>query len=362
VRGLSSDGKAALAMGSEHENWSPMPLRIDLTTGDAQQLGGMHTQWTPEIVRPAWLRQFAQQRYWRTFDRDDNCGMFDLDTGELEAVDFDRQRREPILRPALRGAVMAEKRRDLQLWAPGARPVWIEHGTVVFGDVGSGEERVPWPIPGAGWMRAVGHGVEFLGNDSVVFDLAQRRVVEIPRLRDAWVVGDVLLFSDDTDWALRLRRGDDDVGHCEPLRGCQVLGLLDDARVLAHRRAHRGRPGRLFTFDPATGAEVDIDVPSSIPSDGVEAVAPMYRTGSLLERDPEGRVWLHVRRSAEIALARLDAATLTVAPVRSLPRDWGRTFLLMAWNDLPRVVVQDGARILRVDIETGATTVLFPRP
>jgi hypothetical protein len=92
----------------------------------------------------------------------------------------------------------------------------------------------------------------------------------------------------------------------------------------------------------------------------LDVLSPLYLKGSLLPRDPAGRLWFATQppRRAHLVLMRLDPRTRTweLLPVAMEDR-----FNLLAWPDANSALVQQHDGIDRVDLTTGARTRLFPR-
>jgi hypothetical protein len=148
------------------------------------------------------------------------------------------------------------------------------------------------------------------------------------------------------------------------LQGCTVLGLVDDDHVLAARDCNPSRnktaPARLFLYRPADGTETEIALPAGVTFSSIQVIAPLNRWGSLLDRDPAGRIWLHNENKLGKSPLLLDTATNQVTK-RGPLAGFGWHWPLIDWPDANSVVLLDGARIVRIDLTTNATTQLFPR-
>jgi hypothetical protein len=88
--------------------------------------------------------------------------------------------------------------------------------------------------------------------------------------------------------------------------------------------------------------------------------ALVNRHESLLCRDPLGRVWLRCHDGRNEAFAAIDDA-LHVTVLWQSPCDRLNAANLLAWDDLPKVVMQQGREIVRIDLDTDERTVQFPR-
>jgi hypothetical protein len=84
----------------------------------------------------------------------------------------------------------------------------------------------------------------------------------------------------------------------------------------------------------------------------------MHEHGSLLARDPRGRIWLRCSDMHRKAFLLVDGSTLETSI--HLPSE-RVGYQVLAWPGLDTVVVQHEAEILRIDLVTGARTVLFPK-
>ena len=371
VFGMSPDGRFALARGAEELEWYGVELRIDLKTGEATRVAGIHATLTPQVVYPAPLSMQATQRYWREYGLDDKHYVLDLVKGIKHPIAYDHERHEPQLPAQLLREVRAEIAGAGGFVAPDGRRVLLDHDELVFVSSTGEEERIAFPVVGAKSTRASGHAVQSWGAEGkVCFDLARREVLEVKGMDGGRVVGPSLLFSKDASRSHEtlIRRADGVVAPCQALTGGHVLGLLDHDRVLVSVYALGGkRDERLFAFDPATGEESDFALPDDLSAANSFAVAPMHASASLLQRDPAGAIWLLRRDCWWSPFVRLNPQTMEARPVAGLcelPETRPRTMphaMLLRWQELPYVVIQNGKQIVRVHIETGEREVLFPR-
>jgi hypothetical protein len=91
-------------------------------------------------------------------------------------------------------------------------------------------------------------------------------------------------------------------------------------------------------------------------------LAPLHQYGSLLPRDPAGKLWFMTPRLPQYAhdqLLRFDPTTRTWERL-PIPTD-DPALRLLAWPDADSALVQQHDGIDRVDLNTGAHTRLFPR-
>jgi len=182
-----------------------------------------------------------------------------------------------------------------------------------------------------------------------VYDLGRREVIANVGL----VVGPWHLKRTGKSWTMQ-RRDAEPV----PVPGFDddpsVIGLLDDHSVLARTSE------RLFRVTPETGDVVDIALPANLPFDRVTAVAPLSQWGSLLQRDPEGYVWLECVRGNMSTFARVHAETLHVTTMLTHSRD--DCIRLIDWDERGVLVYGEGsATIERHDLRTGAVERVFPK-
>ncbi|MCB9877448.1 MAG: hypothetical protein H6835_07605 [Planctomycetes bacterium] len=364
VGGVSPSGRFVLVVGAEHEDFAGVPLRIDLATGAAEQLDDLYGAFAAELLQPTPLGMEAEQRYWRMYGGDRATSVLDLETGERTVVDYDWQHRTLHADGALGDAIAVEHRDTSRLCGPGGQRVAIDGDAMTITWPDGNRLRQAWPLQDMSVYRAAGHGLQVMFDDEgMLFDFVHGRKVAVRRLIHAFFVGEALLHDVDGDragWLLRI--GDGEAAPCEALRGCDVLGLVDDRRVLVVREVRKQQPeARLFVIDPITGEATDVALPPDLPFDSVQPVTPMHRTGSLLERDPDGRIWLLCRGGDRGAWLRFDPANNTLEPPMPLPVDNHWRLRLLSWSGWPKVLVQDRAEIVRYDIHTGQREVLFPR-
>jgi hypothetical protein len=201
------------------------------------------------------------------------------------------------------------------------------------------------------------------GDRSVLFDLTRRALVELPKWGSGWFVRGRVAYQHVTGgghraWSLVDADGEHPV---DALRGCHVQGLADDDHLLCAWSA-KNKPMRLFLLRVADLTTTDVPLPPGLPPGAATfgAVGPLHGWGSLLPRDPAGRIWLTVGNGTDGVWLRLDPASRAVEAV--LPYDRrGDSPTLLGWPDAYTVLLRDGATIQRVNVATGARTQLFPR-
>ncbi|MFY9342637.1 MAG: hypothetical protein WAT39_09110 [Planctomycetota bacterium] len=362
VHGFSPDGRFVFAEGSEQADWFGVPIRIDLQTGVAEQLGSFHYFHSPNALRPHRLAMAAQQRYW-VFRGDGPCQLFDLVTGTGEPLAYVAGTSAPRPTPSQRQRLVAELRNITTLRLPGNRPVWCDDGALwTTNDDGTARRVVD--VEDRVAVSPAGHAVRLLsqGSSRIVDPATGRTLLEDQH--SAHLVRDTLLFvpkgSSTGQW-VEQRQGEQRAS--EALQGCSILGLVDDDHVLCtriHPSRKKTSPPRLFLYRPTNGAQLDIPLSAGLPFQSVQTIAPLNQWGSLLVRDPAGRIWLRCKGGKGEELAFLDVLSrkLAVRPPTSRASGWWHR--LLAWPDANTVVVLEDARILRVDLTTGTRTQLFP--
>jgi hypothetical protein len=367
---LTPDLQFALVQGAGHEEHTgSVPFRVDLRDGKAQQLGGVWLGLFAEVALPSALGPMAVSRYFGACDVDPwservfRYRVLDLVRGTW-VLQHDGDDPMAVRRLAQQHLPEVTGRgRSSLLRAPGDVPVWFENEDLCFQVAIDRVERVRWDGELPVSFLAVGHGFSAAGGREGWFDLTTRTFVPPTAGRDvAWFVGGVQL------WQRSLRRNAwerRDPGSAEfvvvpELAHADVLGLLDDRRVLARRIADK-QP-ELFTWNAATGAVEVLPLPFPIGQRSLGVLAPLYQRGSLLPRDPAGRLWLMTPKPPQHGhdlLLRFDPTTRMWERL-PIPTD-DPAFRLLAWPDANSALVQQHDGIDRVDLNTGAHTRLFPR-
>ena len=367
---LTPDLQFALVQGAGHEEHSgSVPFRIDLRDGRAQQLGGVHLGLFPEVVRPSGLGPMAMTRYFGACDydpwRDRIVGYRVLDLVRGTWI-LHHEGAEPL---AWRHTVLEQlpdavvRGRASLLRAPGDVPVWFEGGELCFQVAADRVERVRWEGELPVTFRACGHGFHAFGGREGWFDLTTRTFVPPTAGRDVlWFVGGVQLWQRHARRNAWERRdpGADEFVAVPELAHADVLGLLDDHHLLARRIADKQT--ELLTWNAATGAVEVLPLPFRIGQRSLGVVGPLHQCGSLLPRDPSGKLWFMTPRPPQHAhdlLLRLDPTTRSWETLLTPTDD--PAFRLLAWPDARSALVQQHDGIDRVDLATGARTRLFPR-
>lgn len=362
VLGVTPDGRYALASGSARREWPSVPLRIDLQAGVAEQIGSIH-------VVPS-LECLGQRggRYTTLWDSSLGAhGIFDLVTGERHLATADARGRALVLPHPLRDAVAAEARATSRLRAPGVR-VWLWEGSVYFETPDGAVQREQLPDEYRNTLLvAAGHGLYSLSRPRRLFDLTRRRFVDVPGEAERWIgpaVGGRWLLKGKKRGSL-WESFDPDTGSFTPmprLQSCGLLGLFDDEWLLCHDAVTRG--GGLFLLRPTDGAARSLALPADL--EVFDWGAWGRAQGSLLERDPAGRIWLGnmPRRGGTLRLVAIDTATCSVARRIEFERPGCQrpTPPILCFPDAHTMLLSLDGSIVRVDVDTGARTQLFPRP
>jgi len=253
------------------------------------------------------------------------------------------------------------------LRAPGNRRVWLFDDQLCAEEPDGSVSQRPWSPPSNRSFvmlpRPAGHGFAVHAEVVSHFDL---RGVEIePSKNGRWLTA----FCVRDRWVFVPRpkslggwhqlEPDGSAFVCEALRGAQVLGLFDDDTLLCAVLAPKRVGARLFLYRPADQRLEELAMPAGMTFRWICAEDPM-RTwgGSLLARDPGGRVWLRCQTHKKHVFACVDATTHRVTMCPWI-EPW--VFKLLGWPDEDSALVQQDTEVQRIDLATGARTVLFPR-
>ena len=370
VHGASPDGQFVLAHGAAHDNFSTVPIRIDLRDGSALQLGGIHTWLTTQLQQPSMQRYGGRQRLWRldSYDRWGNRvtthEVLDLLTGQRTEVALPAGSQDLVLPAAIAAAVASDQRASTTLRAPGGKAVWFCGNDVCVQGEGDVVHRVPWQRKRPSlYYTAAGHGLCVSGPESQWFDFVSLRLMaDMPNSTSALFVHGAVVYRThvqaNAKWWRRLPGG-------EPLPmpaldGSSVLGLFDDEHLLCRTGTRRGVPvPRLFLWHVRDDTVTDLSVPTAA---HLDVGSPVGCGGSLLPRDQAGRIWLRWRQKTHETFWWLDTKTRAVTTGLSFDNRGRARHDLLAWPDANSVLVTHGPEILRVELASGARTVLFPRP
>jgi len=366
---LTPDHQFALVRGSSHaEHLALAPFRIDLRDGSARQIGNSDVWLGPEWWQPSaaarGLARYCSSSETTSFDGSSRYRVFDLVSGEwvLEDEGKDEQGLRGRALARLPGAVL--QRRASALRAPGDVPVWFEGDELCFEVAGGRTDRVRWTGLLPFLPRVHGHCFAFRkAGGSGWFDLDTRTEFEQPEgvHPDPWVVGGVRLWR---GWKrgtwLRFERDSVDGVVVPELADADVIGLVDDESLLVRRYAKQGL--ELFTWNAKTGRVETLVLPFPIANRSLYGLAPLETYGSLLPRDPAGKLWFATPKPpmhGHNLLLRFDP-TARMWERLPIPTD-DPAFRLLAWPDANSALVQQHDGIDRVDLRTGARTRLFPR-
>jgi hypothetical protein len=375
VAGGTPDGRYLLAYGSElylpiasvvGEGRMPapaVPLRIDLCDGSMTQLGGIDTVMAGGVGLP-WNVAGSRRRYWyeqpRNGDATAGVALLDLVTLAREPMPWDAERDAPA---AVAQAAYQQLARDAsRLRGPGDRRIyWMGDSVYCEGD-GGAVVRVPWPGARPGFVSAIGHGFLVVDADGFrIFDatMGEWRPSHRRSGESYWLVRGVLVrgrkdAAGQMQWVAQRSPGVDDP--LPDLAGCQVLGLVSDDELLAITRTGP-EAQHLVLFHVGERVATSVALPERFARASVRPLSPLGE--ARLARDPAGRVWLEAGREDGMGMLWLDAASRTChVGCETWPAQCG----LIDWPDATSAIVQDGTRIERLDLTTGAREVLFPRP
>jgi hypothetical protein len=360
VQGLSPEGRFALARGNTHQQWAHVTLRIDLETGQAEQVTGVST-FLFRGSAPHEGSKSTSQWWYECGSENDVTRRFDLVEGAWHECDRNEAARAVNWsRP--RGA---DARERTCLRAPGDRRVWFEGDELCAEQPDGTVTRRPIAGVSRHLTRPAGHGFFTYGKDDALFDAAGNRLLRRSEINDnhAWVVRDQVVFQPSPGGTGKwVQRSDAGTSPCAALAGCSVLGLFDDEHLLATRVVRKkGEPPKLFLYRPAEDSVTALEVSASLPCLGLSVVSPLEQFGSLLVRDPAQGIWLYSWDNRSEVFLRIDAQTLAVTPVLPHRRGDGSSYRLLDWPDAHSVRVSQDEKILRFDLSTGERTVLFPR-
>lgn len=372
VSGMTPDGRYVLAYGAVDHAFMPVPFRIDLQDGSAVQIGAIHTWFAPSWQRP-WQFGASQRRRWWPFqtmatDEHRLRRAFDLEQLRDVELQWREDRGEPCDPAGLRGLIGDELRTSTQLRAPGDRRVWWQGHDVCFEVDGGAVERMPWRGELPVVTYPAGHGMRIAGDKSEWFDFTTRRALaDPPSGSGVTLVRGVAVIHRSGNphrvdaWWRRLPGGVDE--RIDGLDGCFALGLVDDDRMLLVRRDRPGNAGTpLLLWHVAANTFADVVVPETLR--GADwSVVPLAANGSLLRREPGGRLALRagVRsgpgEAASLVLLDVDAARVTC--VYAAGRNESRE--LVDWLGPGVALLVQGGSLVRLDLTTGAREQLFPR-
>ena len=369
VTGISPDHRFVLArLQSQASYQYTLPFRIDLQDGSATQLHGVGLDLRPDLLRPTTFLLSGEARYFGGYEcslwPERLCGyrVYDLQAGTWLAS---AQGSDP---QAMRAEALRVVRTQLTpqdhgpaLFAPGGVRSWFDGDELCFAPPSGGIERVRWNGELPVTLRARGHGFVAWGKPEQWFDLTTRTAIRPDDERDqVFFVRGTQLLQRHLRGGVWLRRdpGSEAFVEVAALANADLLGLVDDERVLCARRSKHSC--ELFVWRPTDGAVQSIAMPGPSGLRSLGVAAPMRQQGSLLPRAPDGSLCLTVvdPNRDGVHFLRWDPATTaaTALPFASSER----YVLLLAWPDPHTVLLQEGLTIRGIDLATGARTQLFP--
>jgi hypothetical protein len=372
VASVTDDGRFALVRAAEHHAWTGAPFRVDLATGEASPLPELW--YIGEALRRWPFDRTGSRRFLRAVTPDDTHTLLDLQSGEWTALDYDATSRQPRWPVALRARIAADLLARSPLRLPDGRRWLVLDGEVLVAGADGAIERRPWP-EGDAQVQPAGHGARLLvPGDDVFVDASGRRVraragkewVAMRAVRDRWLFVEKPSSPGLGRW--QQLEPDGSTSPIAALHEAAVLGLANDEEVLCHVPATPQRAGRLFLYRPADRGTRELALPDGFAVQYASVVPWRGGERAVLPRDPAGRIWLACWQAPALrARTRRDgdgvlwidpvAATATRCPF-DLRGSWSQ---LLAWPDADTVIAQEDTRIVRIDVATGARTVLFPR-
>jgi len=374
ITGISPDHRFVLARLQSQVSYPwALPFRIDLLDGSATQLAGVGLDLRPDLLRPTTFTFRGEARYFGGYEgslwTDRLCGyrVFDLQAGtwlaSAQGSDARAMRAEAL--HAVRER-LAPQDHGPALFAPDGVRAWFEGDALCFATPSGGIERVRWHGELPVTLRARGHGFVARGPLQQWLDLTTRTAMRPDDERDqVFFVRGTQLVQRHRPGGVWLRRdpGGDAWREVPELVGAEVLGLVDDDRVLCARRALAGPS--LFVWQPRGSIAAPVLLPEGwrgfLPGDALTVAAPLHLQGSLLPRAPDGSVWLMLRANAR-AGTRFLRWDPTTTQATALPVDSpDHSPLLLAWPDAQTALLREGATIQRIDVATGRRTQLFPQ-
>lgn len=360
VHGSSADGRWLLASGAHDARWYGVPLRIDRDTGVAEQIGGFRDSFACRLGLPgAYLGSPTQLWLHRRVDA--TTEVFDLATGRSSGpLAYDRQRKQLVLPPDLQAALDEDQARTTQCRTADGLPVWRAGGKLWFREADGTLTALADPFDADAVVVAAGHGLRRLGsNAAVLYDLTRRRLVPAlggkgrDRVESGLAVRGIWLLTLATGARLRFDFADGSQEPLPELAGWQIVGLLDHDHVLL-RSSGKGRlPLQVGSYRPSDRTVTTL-LSHPTARDHVLLTELGGRDGgSLLPRDPAGRIWL--RSGAD--------TWFTVGPdqaVAERPAAWPRHHRFLQWLATDRALVLADGRLLEIDLASGLHSVRFP--
>jgi hypothetical protein len=369
VTGISPDHRYVLArLQSQASYQYTLPFRIDLQDGSATQLHGVGIDLRPDLLLPTTFMLWGEARYFGGYEcslwPERLCGyrVFDLQAGTWLAS---AQAGTPqVMRAEALQAVRAQltpQDHGPALFAPDGVRAWFDGDELCFTSPEGRSERVRWSGVLPVTLRARGHGFVAWGKPEQWFDLTTRTAMRPDDERDVvFFVRGTQLLQQHRRSGVWLRRdpGSEALVEVQALANADLLGLVDDERVLCARQSKHSC--ELFVWRPVDGAVQSIAMPGPSGLRSLGVAAPMRQQGSLLPRAPDGSLWLKVvdPNREGVRFLRWDPETTAAMALPFGSSE--RQALLLAWLDAHSALLQEGLTIQRIDLATGARTQLFP--
>ncbi len=367
IDGLTPDLRYAVGRGSEHVNWWGAPMRFDLLHGTAEQIASAGSVLTHEILAPFSPSFGASRRFWRIYDHDSTAReILDAQTGAryaaaANAPDFG-------VTPEVCTAIEADVRATSPFRAPGGRRVFVL-GDTMHVETANGEVAYPWSRRRhQSWPAGHGAITRLADGSYELFDFTRGRVVAPSQI----TVGEAHCVNG--LWIVRAKNGTaycplqifdpdhDTLTPCDELQPCTLLCMWNDDEVVVLKRDPASATpiaDRLFTFHVADRRMTPIALPGAL---GLRAWLSRGSAAAFGLRDHRNRLWLIARPTSRGATPHLIAVDPHTRQAVEIPTVGALNLHVLAFPDADTVLLlEDHARIVRLDYERGVRTVLVGR-
>lgn len=350
--GTTADGRFVVAHGQREYGWPHVPFCIELATGRATQLAAAGTYLRGDAGRLEFALD-APRRFWHLIESR-TSRLCEIRDGALQPL--------PAPSPEQLRAVADERARTAVLRRPGGLPAWFDvdglHLQQSDGSVRAFPlRREQGLVAGQGivWTKGTGKpaGCEF--QSGLISELPQKWHHRAFAIDGGWLLGPDPSHPATWQWFDPV---DGSVVDCQGLNARHDwVGLLGEGEALLVSAADK----ELVVYRPGDGSRRNVPLP---PHPFVRAgIWYESSTGSARrpygQRDRQGRMWLRLARrgSPGVLFVAVDPGTCSCTVVAESPL----LFDVATFPDGHSVVgVEDHRRLVRIDLDTGARTVLFP--